>query len=429
MKRPVSPPKPPVRHPSGGIVRGLLVALLVLFCFGGAAALVYHKSEHSPSYESRAKLLVRYVLDRSAVDPYESKVDAIGNRGREMMDAELEIIKSADLAREVAVRIGPEKILPGLKEPPTKTDAAKQIINNLKVKSAERSNVIHLSYRHPESEIAGKVLKQLIETYFERHLEIHRSTGSFEEVARQTELARSRLSQTEQELAKLSSDCGFLSPADGKAALELNRSAIRQNLMDCQVQLAEQQAKVAALESSMGVKPPAAPEADEKTADVPNPVTQELAGQAKHQMAGVESPQDRSTDLTVERARLASLEARLKAVTEQFKKMNAEIEKISNASLQFANLERRRQSEEERYRYFDTQLEKTRVDETLNPASMPNIAVVQKPSTPVRSLDDTTRLIAMGLTAGGLLLLLRMAFRRKTGKMTAAAPGAGVGAS
>jgi uncharacterized protein involved in exopolysaccharide biosynthesis len=421
MKLPVSPPKPPFRHHRGGIVRGLLVVLLVLFCFGGAAALVYHKVEQSPSYESRAKLLVRYVIDRSAVDPYESKVDAIGNRGREMMDAELEIIKSADLALKVAEKIGPETILPGLKEPPTKTDAAKQIIKNLKVKSAERSNVIHLSYRHPKPEIAVKVLNQLIENYFERHLEIHRSTGSFEEVARQTELARSRLSQTEQELAKLSSDSGFLSPADGKAALELNRSAIRRNLMDCQVQLAEQQAKVAALESSMGVKPPAAPEADDEA----QPVTQELAGQVKHQMAGVDSPQAQGTDLNVERARLASLEARLKAVTEQFKKMNSEIEKISNASLEFANLERRRLLEEEKYRDFETQLEKARRDETLNSASMPNIAVVQNPSVPVRSLDDTTRLIAMGLTAGGLLLLLRMIFRRKAGKKTTAGPGAG----
>jgi uncharacterized protein involved in exopolysaccharide biosynthesis len=169
--------------------------------------------------------------------------------------------------------------------------------------------------------------------------------------------------------------------------LESRRSAIRQNLMDRQVQLAEQQAKVAA----------------------------------------VESPQTQGTDQNVERARLASLEAGFKAVSEQSRQIDAEIEKISNVSLEFANLERRRQLEEERYRYFETQLEKTRRDETLNPASIPNIAIVQKPSTPVRSLDDSTRMIAMGLAAFGLVLLLRMVFRRKAGKKPAAGPEAGVG--
>lgn len=186
--------------------------------------------------------------------------------------------------------------------------------------------------------------------------------------------------------------------------------------MDCQVQLAKQQTKVAALESSMGVLPPIPPQADDKTPDEPKPVTQEIAGQVKNQMAGVESPHTRGTDLNVERARLASLEARLKAVTEQFKKLDAEIERISNVTLEFTNLERRRLLEEERFRYFETQLEKARRDETLNPASMPNIAVVQNPSTPVRSLDDTTRMIVKGLAAGGLLLLLGIAFRPRAGK-------------
>jgi uncharacterized protein involved in exopolysaccharide biosynthesis len=421
MKHPASTSKRPARRKSGIIASDVIFVLLALLCLGGAAALVYNKAELSPSYETRAKLLVRYVIDRSAVDSYESKVDAGGNRGMGMIDAELEIVKSADLALEVAAKIGPEKILPDLTEPPTKADAAKQIIRNLKAKSAERSNVIHLSYRHPKPDIAVAVLKQLIETYFDRHLEIHRSTGAFREVEQQTELARSRLNQTEQELAKLNLESGVLSLSDGKAALESRRSVLRQSLMDSQAQLAEQQAKVAALESSMGVKPPVPPQTDDKTPDEAQPVTQEIA-QEKNQIAGVDSPQTQGTDLNLERARLASLEARLKVNIEQSKKLDAEIEKISHVGLEFTSLERRRELEEEKYRFFESQLEKARRDETLDPSSIPNISVVQRPSTPVRSLDDTTRMIAIGLAAGGLLLLLRIALRPKAGKKTEAGP-------
>jgi len=73
-------------------------------------------------------------------------------------------------------------------------------------------------------------------------------------------------------------------------------------------------------------------------------------------------------------------------------------------------VERRRQLEEEKYRYFETSLEKARVDETLNPASMPNIGVVQNPSTPGKALRKTTLKLAMGLAASGLLTGLALAF-------------------
>jgi uncharacterized protein involved in exopolysaccharide biosynthesis/Mrp family chromosome partitioning ATPase len=481
MKSSSSTSKAPVRPRSGLNVRDVLfvlfkhkwkIILLSMLGFGGAAGLAY-KAWISPSYETQAKLLVRYVIERSSVDPYESKQDASGRKGTEVMDAEIEIIRSADLAMAVAEKIGPEKLLPGLKEPPTKTEAATQIIKNLSVVSARGSNVIHLGYRDPNSQMAVSVLRQLIESYFEKHLQIHRSTGAFDDVARQTELARSRLSQTEQELNKLKTDSGVLSLADGKSALESRRSSIRESLMDAQIQLAEQQVKVSSLESAMGVEPLASPKPDENPADVKESVEENpadrmqriavqekfrdladqlslfkqrrnllmmtrkpgdrmivaldgqiaaiqkqgldlieqnpgLAGQAKIQ--GTAAPQTPGVDLNAERARLASLEARFKAISEQSKKIDSDIEKLSNVGLEFASLERRRQLEEEKYRYFETSLEKARVDETLNPASMPNISVVQNPSAPIRSMDGTTRKIAIGLAAGGLLLGLGLAF-------------------
>ena len=116
MKYPPFSSKPPVRRKSGIIVRDVLLVLISLLGLGGAAALIY-RDTRSPNYETQAKLLVRYVLERSAVDPYESKVDAGGNRGMEVMDAEIEIIKSADVALEVATKIGPEKILTETKIP------------------------------------------------------------------------------------------------------------------------------------------------------------------------------------------------------------------------------------------------------------------------------------------------------------------------
>jgi uncharacterized protein involved in exopolysaccharide biosynthesis/Mrp family chromosome partitioning ATPase len=442
------------------------IIFFALLGLAGAGAVVY-RDTRSPIYETEAKLLVRYVLERSAVDSYEAKAEAAGSRGTSVMDAEIEIIKSADLGLAVAAKIGPEKILTATATPPTPAAAAMQIAESLDVVAARGSTVIRLAFHHPDPAVAIAVLKELIDTYFEKHLEIHRSTGAFESVARQTDQARSRLSQTEAELSKLSADSGFLSPEAAKAALEARRSTLRTNLLAAQVELAEQQVKVAALAAAMGAVEPAAPQDDAEPAEEDTPermarltaqekyrdLTEQLAlfkqrrntlmmsrkpgdpmlaaldrqiasiqqqgldlierypglaSQAKIQ--GEASALTPTTDLNAERATLVAIEAKCKALADQVTKVDEEAEQLSASSLDFASLERRRQLEEEKYRYFETTLEKARVDETLNPASMPSIGVVQSPSTPAKSLPATTLKLALGLAAGGLLAGLALAF-------------------
>jgi len=442
---------------------------IILFSFLGftGAGTVMYLSMRSPNYETEATLLVRYVLERSAVDPYDSKVDASGTHGAAVMDAELEIIKSADLATEVAGKIGPEKILTAKDPPPNKIDAALGIAKNLDIKAERGSNVIHLKYHHQDPVVAIAVLKQLIESYFVKHLELHRITGALESVARQTDQARSRLNQTEQELSKLNSDSGFLSLADAKTALEARRNVLRTSMMVAQVELAQQQVKVSSLAATMGVLEPNALKPDSEETEVtiqerkarvkaqeqyhdlaeqlalfklrrntlmlsrkqgdPMLVTLDrqialvqqqgldliehypsLASQTK--MQGAPSLQMSGTDLNTERAQLAAFEAKCKALTEQAKKADDDMEKLSANSQAFTNLERRRHLEEDKYLYAETSLERAHVDETLNPAKMPNIGVVQNPTAPIKIVTVTTRRLALGLAAFGILIGLALAF-------------------
>src|SRR6266704_5391595 len=65
---------------------------------------------YPPVYESQAKLLVRYVLERSAVDSIESTnaaaAAALSSNDR-VIGAEIQILTSWDLAVQVAQAIGP----------------------------------------------------------------------------------------------------------------------------------------------------------------------------------------------------------------------------------------------------------------------------------------------------------------------------------
>src|SRR5258708_3130494 len=69
-----------------------------------AAAVVYFIL---PSvYESEAKLFVRYVVDRSAIDALDTQVKTPGTQNENLISSEVEILTSEDLAIQVAEAIG-----------------------------------------------------------------------------------------------------------------------------------------------------------------------------------------------------------------------------------------------------------------------------------------------------------------------------------
>src|SRR5213594_1209682 len=87
----------------------ILCALLGII----AAAAFYFL--YPPVYESDAKLLVRYVLERSSVDSIESTNAAAASSNYytdRVIGAEIEILTSWDLAVQVAQVIGPKRLLP-----------------------------------------------------------------------------------------------------------------------------------------------------------------------------------------------------------------------------------------------------------------------------------------------------------------------------
>src|SRR6266496_1039561 len=99
----------------------ILLALMGLI----AAAAVYFL--YPPVYESQAKLLVRYVLERSAVDPIEGGTSSTAASSRTVdtvIGAEVAILTSWDLDVQVAEAIGPKRLLPRSGESATEGAAA-----------------------------------------------------------------------------------------------------------------------------------------------------------------------------------------------------------------------------------------------------------------------------------------------------------------
>lgn len=450
----------------------ILLLSLIGFSISGVMA---YRILKTPSYVSVAKLMVRYVVERATIDPEASSQMMSGG-----MVAEMEILTSRDTAIEVAAAVGPSKLMPDAEIPPTAMDVAGQIEAGLKVEAPSlASNMLYLTYRNTDPKLTAEVLTQIIQTYFKKHLELHRSTETFAQVAKQTDEARSNLRQTEDEINKLKEKSGVLTIEDTMKEFETRRQVTRRNQMAAESQLAEQTAKVAAMQKSQttstdndgkddstpptGKKEPSDSSVAQEDAEFGRQRSLALA-ELKDLAGRVELLQARRNELLINRkpsdpmltsldrqifqarkrgldlvdkhpefvkkmssgqqgqliAPVLSLEeektlesafkARLDSIKTHYKNLESEVTGISELGFQLQDLERRRQLEEEKYRYFQSSLEKARLDETLDPTKIPNIKVIQSPSPPRRSLDEKSMKLILGIAFSGLGLGLALAF-------------------
>src|SRR5207248_9008075 len=199
-------------------------------------------------YESDARLLVRYVLERSAVDPVDAMSGQSGTRGTGLSNdgvigAEVSILTSWDLSVQVAEALGPNRVLPDAKAP-TVVGAAAAINSGLSTITAKNSNIIGVSYQNRRPEVATAVLNELVTRYFTKHLEVHRSAGAFDFVSQQADQIRARLGQTEEALKQLKAKSGIYDLKDSISSLNNEATKTTEQLSDAEADLAEQRARV-----------------------------------------------------------------------------------------------------------------------------------------------------------------------------------------
>src|SRR6266550_5586245 len=356
---------------------------------------------YPPSYESQAKLLVRYVLERSGVDPVERANPAgAANDTDKVIGAEVEILTSWDLAVQVAQALGPQRLLPPAQDPfsrlvraiglqrllppsgasATEGEAARSVTLGLKVIANKGSNIIFISYENRNPEIATLVLQELLSRYFVKHLEVHRSVGAFDFVAQQTDQVRARLNQTEDALKSLREKTGIASLKEGSETLTREVARTQETLNTAEAELAEQKA-------------------------VANQI-----GESKAKKWGTKGqPSEKSP--RSDKARVAGIEAKIGTLKTKLSDVQQRSKQLSELAPQIEDLERKKEMDEANYKYFAASLEKARIDEALDPSKIPNISAVQRPSPPGLETKKRNKIL-MGLVGGGLALGIALALLR-----------------
>ncbi len=424
-----------------------------------AAAAVYFMIP--PLYVSEAKLFIRYVVESSmpsgiAGDPQIKNPDP---RGDNIINSEVEVLQSLDLATQVVEAVGAGKILGSGVTHTNKYLAAATLQKNLKVEVPRRSNVLRIAFQNPNRETVQPVLEQIIEAYLRKHVQIHRSIGGFDDVlTQQTDALRAQLAQTEQDLRKAKTNVGVVSIEDSRKSYSEALAQVRQELFNTQAELAQQQA-VYEEHLKLLPKKPETPTAQPE-ADVPLEKIEEYRGVAarldsfrkqeqglltqyteenamvrgiREQIAALEKsrlkletdypklaklqlpsskPTASDAEVLVERVRIsiAALQTKIKVLNSQMEQLTTEAKAVNELEPAITELQRKKELEEAKYRHISTSLEQARFDQTLSAGRMANIGVAQAPSPAFREsrqLVQTLSLCAIGgLVAGFALAFL-----------------------
>jgi polysaccharide biosynthesis transport protein len=421
--------------------------ILVLTLVGLIAAGAVYVSV-PPVYESEAKLLVRYVMERSAVDGLESQIKTPTPENHTLINSEVEILTSGDLIRQVAETLGVDQFASGPASDAQIDKAIEAINRSLDVSVVKDTNIISVAFTSGNPKLPMPVVQELVKRYFDKHLAVHRSTGAFAFVRQETANLKNQLAETEAELKKLRDSTGIISLTEAKTDIAAEIGKTGEELDGAISDLAAQRARVKDLGKSLAV-----PETKASQTPAP-PVSGDILEQYKSlvaRLAGLqkaenelllkytlESPmvkvkatqitelekqrsdlekaypallntaaaasvigQGAGPNITGERAILAGLESKVDALKTRMDSLQTRAKAISEVAPRIEELERKAQIEETNYRASEASLEKAQIDETLDPSRMPNISIVQAPS-PATKVKRNIGKAVMGIAGCGL---------------------------
>lgn len=413
-----------------------------------------------PIYQSETKILIRYVLDNyrgmtgMAGKPADQDIKSTDPRGENIMNSELEILTTLDLAGQVAEAVGPEKILAKLGGGNERGRAASVIRRGLSVEVPRLSSIIAVRFRHPDPAVAQEVLRQLVDTYQKRHVEIHQGIGVLDEsLSRQADQIRAQLSQVEDELKRLKAEAQVISLEEAKQASMAQAVRIQDDLVSAEAELAERKAALGEFARLVATTP---------VTNLPVvKVSQDDAEQYRKAVAELETLQKRETELTVrfaaqhpwvlrireqiheaetrkqqleeatpalltmdaprvggsgrtndlsqELSRVRGLEAKIASFTNHLERIRAEAARVAASEPAILQAERKRSSLEASLQSITASLDKMRSDESLGAGKITNLSVIQTPTPAGRAIQDLVKPMSLAII-GGLVVGLGLAF-------------------
>jgi len=247
--------------------------LIVLSFLGVFLAVALYALGRTEIYQAQMKILV----ERERVDPLvtseEKPLQVIGPGVTEQdLDSEVELLKSRDLLEKLVISSG-------LYEPknnswwssmrmgiaaligwaPDKDMLIAQAVfvleDQLQVEPLRNTRMIKVTYASSDRQLSARVLKTLADLYLEKHLAVHRPSGTLDFFQQEAERYRKGLSVVEGRLADFGRDQGVVSlPLEKEIALR-KLTELEAALQGAQAEIVATKERIRALEAQAGSTP------------------------------------------------------------------------------------------------------------------------------------------------------------------------------
>lgn len=426
---------------------------LMVACLAGILVVPVIAALVLPRYRGEMKfLVVRERVDPVVTPAAEKDSLAVVNApvvSEPELNSEVELLNSHELLRDVVVKVG---LAHGAhwwgwwRSNDEQIEAAvRSLDNSLDVDPVRKTNVISVTYKNKNPQLAAQVMNEIARLYLEKHRDVHRFPGQFEFFQRETDQYRKGLQQTELQLADFPRKYGAVSPA-------LDRDITLQKLSDFQASFEQTRASIAETQErirelqSLGTATPPRMTTQLRTSDNPEllemmkstalnlelkrsdllnkfqpdyrpvqEVEKELA-QTRAAIANEEkSPlQEKTTDvdpvkewirseLAKSQADLEGLQARVKVTENTVRIYQTRASQLERNSLAQGDLLRTAKAQENNYLLYLSKQEEARITDALDQTRILNVAMAEEPTVP--ALPYRPPLAYAGVTFLGMILL------------------------
>jgi len=401
-------------------------------------------------YEAQMKILVRHERAESVVSPErESPVRWQTEVSEEELQSEAELIKSRDLLTKVVVACN-------LQEPSSSSfwtslwkkdgDIGDQRVSRavlklekaLTVQPIKLTNLISVSYKSKDPELAAKVLNSLASLYLEKHLAMHRAPGQFEFFHQQAEEYRKALGEAEEKLTSFSREQGVVNPALEKDMSVRKLAEFEAETKVARATMAESRQRIASLEAQLATLPNRQT-TQVRTSDNPQlmqnmksrllelelkrtellarfeptyrPV-QEVQEQIAQTRAAIEAAEraplrDETTDrdptyealrseLAKSKTELAATQARTVAVSSLIRTYQTESQQLDKKELLHQDMVRAAKADEDNYMLYLHKAEEARISDALDRQRFSNVVVAEPATVPFTSQARWLLVVVLG---------------------------------
>ena len=410
-----------------------------------------------PQYKSEAELSLS-ALEAKPVSAPGEDAGAMKDPSENIIKTEVLILQSFDLAQEVVQAMTPEKILAGFGGGSDSNRAAYYVKKGLTVETTQDSSVIHISFQHPDKEIAQAALGKVIDGYFSKHFQMQGGGvfGGF--LTNETSRLQGEQAETDNQIQQAQSEIGVIASGDAQDAYSTEITKFRGQISSAEEELAVRQALLKVLNSSQN-DPHGTPVAIVPAGqyDAYRRICERLAvlgkkeddyltqqgfteenlwvKEVRSQIADAQKTRDQlqekypqlgildvplqnlppetadlANDLPRSFAQVTGLKMKLDILHSQLSQVWNEATNFERVEATISELQQRKTSEETSLKYFNDHLERSRIDEALNESKASDISIIQSPTPPLKDWSKPFKKILGMLAAGGIMTGLGLAF-------------------